>query len=381
MKKIALITDGIWPYVIGGMQKHSYYLCKYFAKNQIHVDLFHFNQSELDINTLDVFTEEEKKYIHPTVVEFPDVASGFGHYIINSYRYSLNVYDLIKDKLDEYDFIYTKGFTGWHIMREKKKGINCPPIGVKFHGYEMFQKAPDLKSKITQILLLRKPVKEISQLADVVFSYGGKITDIVKSIGVSPNKIIELPSGVEESTIVSEIKPVAQKIKFVYLGRYERRKGVEELNKALRSFSNPDFEFHFIGNIPSGKQLQLPFIKYHGEMRDKQELSSILKQCDVLVCPSHSEGMPNVILEAMAGGLAVIATNVGATNVLVNEKTGWLIEKPSVSEIKKAIQKVISIPPSDIDSKKKSALSLMKEKFTWEKLMAELIQKITPAKS
>ena len=98
MKKVALITDGIWPYVIGGMQKHSYYLCKYFAKNQIHVDLFHFNQSELDISALDVFTEEEKKYIHSTVVEFPDVASGFGHYIINSYRYSLNVYDLIKDK-------------------------------------------------------------------------------------------------------------------------------------------------------------------------------------------------------------------------------------------------------------------------------------------
>lgn len=381
MKKIALITDGIWPYVIGGMQKHSYYLCKYFAKNQIHVDLFHFNQSELDINALDVFTEEEKKFIHSHVLEFPDVARGFGHYIINSYRYSLNVYDLIKDKLNEYDFIYTKGFTGWHIMREKKKGIKCPPIGVKFHGYEMFQRAPDLKSKITQILLLRKPVKEISQLADVVFSYGGKITDIITSIGVSPDKIIELPSGVEESTVASEIKPTAQKIRFVYLGRYERRKGIEELNKALRSFSNSNFEFHFIGNIPDEKQLQLPFVKYHGEMRDKNELSALLKQNDVLVCPSHSEGMPNVILEAMACGLAVLATDVGATNVLVNEKTGWLIRNSSVSEIKKAIQNIVSSPASEMDSKKKVALSLIKEKFTWEKLILELIQKINQTKS
>ena len=202
MKKIALITDGVWPYVMGGMQKHSYYLCKYFAKNKIHVDLFHFNQSELEIEKLEVFTEEEKEYIHSTVVEFPNVAKGFGHYIINSYRYSLNVFELIKDKLTDYDFIYTKGFTGWHIIREKKRSnLNCPTIGVKFHGYEMFQRAPDLKSKLSQILLLRKPVKEISLGADIVFSYGGKITDIIKSLGVPSAKIIELPSGVEEAIV------------------------------------------------------------------------------------------------------------------------------------------------------------------------------------
>lgn len=375
MKKIALITDGIWPYVIGGMQKHSYYLCKYFVKNQIHVDLFHFNQSELDINALDVFTEDEKKYIHSTVLKFPDVANGFGHYIINSYRYSLNVYELIKDKLNEYDFIYTKGFTGWHIIREKKKGISCPPIGVKFHGYEMFQQAPDLKSKITQLLLLRKPVKEISQQADVVFSYGGKITEIIKNIGVKSENIIELPSGVEESIVTNEINPTSQKVKFVYLGRYERRKGVEELNKALRSFNNPNFEFHFIGNIPPEKKLKSTFIKYHGEIRDKQQLNTLLKQCDVLVCPSWSEGMPNVILEAMANGLTVLATNVGATNVLVNEKTGWLMERNSVRGIKNLIQKIITTPVSEIDIKKKAALSLIKDKFTWEKLIIELIHK------
>jgi glycosyltransferase involved in cell wall biosynthesis len=374
LKKIALITDGIWPYVIGGMQKHSYYICKYFAKNKIQVDLFHFNQSELDINALDVFTEEEKKYIHSTVLEFPDVANGFGHYIINSYRYSLNVYELIKDKLNEYDFIYTKGFTGWHIIREKKKGVKCPPIGVKFHGYEMFQRAPDLKSKITQLLLLRKPVKEISQQADVVFSYGGKITDIIKRIGVKPENIIELPSGVEESIVVNDIIPTNKKLKFVYLGRYERRKGIEELNRALGSFRESNFEFHFIGDIPTEKKLQLPFVKYHGEVRDKQQLNTLLRQCDVLVCPSWSEGMPNVILEAMANGLTVLATHVGATNVLVNNRTGWLIEKCSAVEIKNEIRKIISTSPSEIDSKKKAALSLIKEKFTWENLITRLIE-------
>ena len=54
--RIALITDGIAPYVLGGMQKHSFYLAKYFSKNKIHVDLVHYNDSKYDINVLEFFT-------------------------------------------------------------------------------------------------------------------------------------------------------------------------------------------------------------------------------------------------------------------------------------------------------------------------------------
>jgi glycosyltransferase involved in cell wall biosynthesis len=86
--------------------------------------------------------------------------------------------------------------------------------------------------------------------------------------------------------------------------------------------------------------------------------------------------MPNVILEAMANGLTVLATNVGATNVLVNDKTGWLIEKCSTAEIKNTIQKIISTSVTEIDSKKKAALSLIKERFTWEKLIVNLIDRL-----
>ena len=383
--KIALITDGIWPYVIGGMQKHSYYLCKYLAQQKVQIDLFHFNQSDYDINKLEFFTEEEKKYIHATIVPFPVSAKGFGHYVINSYRYSFDVYNTIKESLNKYDFIYTKGFTGWHFVREKNRSkLIHPPIGVNFHGYEMFQKAPNLKAKIQQILLLRKPVKEICQKADVVFSYGGKITDIIKSIGVAESKIIELPSGVEESIISESISPTAKKIKFLFLGRYERRKGIEELNKAITrlagkaalSLDEKEAEFHFIGPIPIQKKLQSANIIYHGEIRDKQKLNLLIKKCDVLICPSWSEGMPNVILEAMANGLAVIATNVGATNVLVNDKTGWLIDNCNSKEIETVLLKVLQTKPSEVDRKKQNALNHIKNNFVWENLIVKLIKKL-----
>ncbi|MCW3075780.1 MAG: hypothetical protein JWO32_389 [Bacteroidetes bacterium] len=374
---IALITDGIWPYVLGGMQKHSYYLCKYLAQNKVKVDLVHFNSSSYDISQLEFFSEEEKKYIHSIVVDFPKPGILPGHYLRNSYLHSKLIFKAIEKKLSSYDFIYTKGFTGWYLIEQKKADkINCAKTGVKFHGYEMFQRAPDFKIKLQHIFLLRRPVKKISKDADIVFSYGGKITDIILSLGIDAKKIIEIPSGVESSIVTTNISPTSSPVKFLFLGRYERRKGIEELNSALKNIKNKNFEFHFIGPIPANKKIEAANLFYHGEIREKQLLNNLIKKCDVLVCPSWSEGMPNVILEAMANGLAVIATNVGANNVLVNEQTGWLIEECTPFLIEEAISKVLLEKPSTIDNKKQQALGLIKQKFVWEKLIFTFLNKI-----
>lgn len=380
--RVALITDGIWPYVLGGMQKHSYYLCKYLATNKVYVDLFHFNQSNYDIAKLEFFSDEEKEYINSFIIDFPKSLAFPGHYLYNSYRHSRLIFDAIKDKIGIYDFIYTKGFTGWYLIEQKSKGaVNCASVGVKFHGYEMFQKPPDFKIKLQHIFLLRKPVQSISQKADVVFSYGGKITDIIKSIGVAPSKIFELPSGVEASVLTNEIHAPEAKIKFLFLGRYERRKGIEELNAAIKllleekKFTN--FEFNFIGPIPEDKRLQHNSIIYHGEIRSKEGLQLLIRKNDVLVCPSWSEGLPNVILEALANGLAVMATDVGATNVVVNNETGWLLNESNALEIKSVIEQVVQASPETIALKKQNALNLMRQHFTWETLIHKLIMGIS----
>lgn len=375
--RVALITDGIWPYVLGGMQKHSFYLCKYLAQNKVKVDLIHFNSSSYDISKLEFFSAEEKKYITSIIVDFPKGSGLPGHYIRKSYLHSKLIFEKIKDRIQSYDFIYTKGFTGWYLIEQKKAGkIKCCKIGVKFHGYEMFQPSPDFKIKIQHILLLRKPVKQISLDADVVFSYGGKITDIITSIGVPENKIIEIPSGVEKNILAENIISTSSKVKFLFLGRYERRKGIEELNKALGEIKNNNFEFHFIGPIPNDKKINSDKIIYHGEIRDKAELNAKIKNCDVLVCPSWSEGMPNVILEAMANGLSVIATDVGANNILVNAETGWLIKKCAKNLIAEAIIEVLGKKTIEIDLKKQKALEHIKKNFIWEKLISDLLFKI-----
>ena len=374
---VALITDGISPYVLGGMQKHSFYLVKYFAKHKIHIDLIHYNDSKYDINLLEFFTEEERFYIHSTVISFPTSAKFPGHYLYKSYKYSCLAFDAIKDKLSTYDFIYTKGFSGWKLILEKHKGhITCCKIGVKFHGYEMFQIAPEPKAKLQQFLL-RPFVKKISQQADVVFSYGGKITNIIKSIGVNPNHIIEIPSGVEKEFIGNSIAAHNESYrKFVFLGRAERRKGIVELNDVLQKLisEKQNFKFEFIGPIPDSIKIIHDSIIYHGEIRDAQKIKKLLSQNDVLVCPSWSEGFPNVILEAMACGLAIIATNVGAIAAMVSNKNGWLIEPANKEQLETSL--IDAINTKDLTSKKEQSLKLVQTTFNWDIIAQKNIEAI-----
>lgn len=380
--RVALITDGIAPYVLGGMQKHSFYLVKYLAKNKVHVDLIHYNDSLYDINQLDFFTTEEKAFIHPIVLSFPTSVKFPGHYIYKSYKYSCLAFDAIKDQLNAYDFIYTKGFTGWKLITEKYKGnITCCNIGVKFHGYEMFQIAPDMKSKFQQFLL-QAFVKKLSKQADVVFSYGGKITDIIKSIGVNPKHIVEIPSGVEPEFIATSISRHNEGFtKFVFLGRAERRKGIVELNEVLQKMitEKQNFRFEFIGPIPDSMKIKHESVTYHGEIRDTQKIKSLLSQNDVLVCPSWSEGFPNVILEAMACGLAIIATNVGAVAAMVSDKNGWLIEPANKQQLEAAL--INTINAKNLIQKKEHSLHLVQSIFNWDIIFKKIIESISTNKS
>jgi len=367
--RIALITDGITPYVLGGMQRHSFNLAKYLAQNNVEVDLYSFNKSKYDIEKLEFFTALEKANINLIEINFPVLDKFPGHYVRESYRYSELIFEDIKSKLDQYKFIYAKGFTAWKLIKEKKKGLKCPPIGVNFHGYEMFQPALDFKTQLN-CWLLQKPVLFNVLNADFVFSYGSKITEIILKIGVKQSKILELPTGIDSSWITTKNIEPNDPIKLLFVGRYERRKGIEELSEA----------FEFIGPIPEEKKVVSEKIIYHGSISDAEKIKAILQQADVLICPSYSEGMPNVILEAMASGLAVVATNVGAVDLMVNKKNGWLMPKVNINTLVNTLKEVCAIDKQQLNEKRQQAVQTVKGNFLWEIIIKELIKKMTESK-
>lgn len=374
--KIAIVTDGISPFIVGGMQQHSYSLAKYLVLNGNEVTLFHFVKkdqripSEKELNKL--FFENKFKFHKVFCCYFPNSIWFPGHYLYNSYRYSKLVYFALKNDLNSYDFIYTKGFSGWKLLNEKVKGNFITKVGVKFHGYEMYQYSPNFKIKV-QHLMLRPFVKMINRKADFIFSYGSKITQIISDLGMNKNKILEIPSAISSNWVNKNRLRISNNIKFLFVGRFERRKGIEEINKAILNLSNFNInsEFHFVGSIPIKNRLKSNKIRvvYHGEIIDEQSKISIYDNCDVLLCPSYSEGMPNVILEAMSRGLIIIATDVGAVNVLVSSKNGILIKNPKQENILDAMKILLKTENEILLKMKNFSVEMVKSSFIWEKVI------------
>lgn len=245
----------------------------------------------------------------------------------------------------------------------------------------MHQEMPSLKQKL-ESKLLQKPTKWNNEQADYIFSYGGKITDLIlKEFKVSRANVLDFTSGLNQDWLRPKEDITENTVrKFVFMGRDEERKGIADLNHVLQELLHDlNFEFHLIGPMPPPKQLEGPKFIYHGELRSKEAICQVLDQMDVLVCPSHAEGMPNVILDGMARGLAVIAKDVGAVEMLVDETNGLLIPPLKTEQLKNALLSFIEMEQHLLQKLKLNSVVKIETDFLWDKLILNMSSKITDA--
>lgn len=194
---------------------------------------------------------------------------------------------------------------------------------------------------------------------------------------IDEQKIIPLPNAIN----VSRYHPVENNkiIRIIYISDLIERKGVHELIQALPEIVNEhdriEVKICGIGPLESEvKQLDedhtaIDYLGYISEM-EKEEL---LSKSSIFVLPSHAEGMPIAILEAMAGGNAIIATKVGSLPELIEEQNGILIEPGNHKKLVEAVNYLIS-NPDQIDLMKRSNQELAKM-HSWS-VIGEKITKI-----
>jgi glycosyltransferase involved in cell wall biosynthesis len=353
-------------------------LAKYFAKEKVTVDIYHpgINNNEQDIKFKDYFEVEELDFLNFITVPFPASIKFPGHYVYASYLYTKKLFKILEHE-EEYNCIYGQGFTSWYFVRKKNFAEN---IISNLHGLEMFQNTINIKNRLEQ-LLLSIPANEIIRKSNRQISLGGKLTEILYNTGAKENSVIEIPNGIDQSWIIDNEdykKPLSKKrLRFVFIGRYERRKGIEELHEVVRkTIDQFNYEVQFIGPIPVEKQISHSNIHYMGLIQDSEVIKTGLLQADILVCPSYSEGMPTVILEAMACGCAIIATDVGAVNTMVDKHNGWLIEGDIEQGLEIAIKDALSTGFSELHKKKIASINRVKANFTWEHVITQTIAEI-----
>lgn len=80
-------------------------------------------------------------------------------------------------------------------------------------------------------------------------------------------------------------------------------------------------------------------VRFLSQRSDVPELLAIL---DILVSASHSEGLPNCVLEGMAAGKAIVATRVGGTAELIeNGRSGYIVPKANPVEMAHAVERLL----------------------------------------
>ncbi len=132
----------------------------------------------------------------------------------------------------------------------------------------------------------------------------------------------------------------------LFVGRLDLQKGVHDLLTAFESLarSRDDCRLLIVGAGPLEQELndRVAGSQFLGEqvvfLGKRGDVPSLLRTADVLVLPSLWEGMPNVVLEAMAAGLAVVSTKIeGSDELVVPGQTGWLSPPGDPESLAKAM--------------------------------------------
>jgi glycosyltransferase involved in cell wall biosynthesis len=100
---------------------------------------------------------------------------------------------------------------------------------------------------------------------------------------------------------------------------------------------------------------------------DRRDIPAVLASMDVAVLTSDSESLSNVILEAMAAGLPVVAYNVGGNAELVNEQRGALVAAGNEGGFADAVRQILA-QPSFRDQLGRNARQFVEENFSLERV-------------
>ncbi len=224
--------------------------------------------------------------------------------------------------------------------------ISGTKTAVTIHGSDIFVLAgkPLLKSMIKFVLKRSDYVFVVSDsLKEGVLKLG--IEGIENKLSITYNAVdVERFRPDQHSTFKEEMKIDPQKPIILFVGNLVWQKGVEYFIRA-KEFLNEDAEIVIVGDGPLFEELKgivefekMEGITFTGARRD---IENIIPAADIFVLPSLSEGRPTVLLEAMASGKPVVATNVGGIPEIVNKDTGILVNPEDPVGIAEAINKIL----------------------------------------
>jgi len=203
---------------------------------------------------------------------------------------------------------------------------------------------------------------------------------------INVNRIRIIPNAIECKNFYYTRRKLDSKLQLLYVGRLIP---IKRIDFVIRAISNSQFlkdrlVFNIVGTGPQENILKdlvntlglSSVIKFHGYI-DSKDVFSYYSNSDIYIQLSKKEGMSNSILEAMASGLPIVATNVGGARDLI-KNNGFIVHDLQVVNIEKILCKYINEPNLiEYHSEKSREIALTYDTnqivLKYYKLFAELV--------
>lgn len=167
-----------------------------------------------------------------------------------------------------------------------------------------------------------------------------------------------IPNCVDQNSLTSYEKLTTGVKVALFVGWVVPTKGISELVEAWAILDRRDWVLRIIGPADLKyreellQRLKPNNLEFLGELPHQQAMAE-MAACDLFVLPSHTEGFPNVVVEAMALGRPILATSVGAIPEMLDGGAGVLVESKNVDALAMTLDAVMR------DSQKRERMAQM----------------------
>ena len=196
--------------------------------------------------------------------------------------------------------------------------------------------------------------------------------------GISEDRITAISNGVDlvAAELLKQVERSENEILFV--GRLTEQKAPLNLLAAFSKLPGQirqQTKLTFVGDGTQKDALKAAItdLGLQSSVRVAGHLTNVAEQMQratLLVLPSLWEGMPNVVLEAMANGLPVLATAVDSTNeLIVHNQNGWLVPPGDIAAL--TAELAVALDSHQLRSEfSESSQVLVSERFSWQSVIA-----------
>lgn len=339
--------------------------------------------------------DEIEKYIIKDKIPYRNI-NGISAYVGNLVSYPV-IEEVIKN--NEIGFIYQR--SGLDIYAGVKAAVefNLPYV-LEYNGSEIWCEEHWGSNELRFVDLARKIEKLTFDKADLITCVSSPLKDQLVEQGISPEKIIVNPNGVDPdkyrpdidgSKIRRKYEIEDNKVVIGFIGTFGAWHGTELLALAFGRLADKSSDVHL---LMIGDGIKMPEVKKNLENIDKskyslaglvpqEEGSEYLAACDILVNPTIPNadgspffGSPTKLFEYMAMGKAIVASNMDQmAEVLSHNETALLVEPGNIDAIAGALSELVS----DQVLRRKLGANARKEvcqKYTWEIHTKKIIDKL-----